>query len=90
MQDNLNDVSQGVKAEQTTDMKHITHHAQDAKVCYPRVGQPAARPDHDMVGQRAKQHEHVLRLKALLIAFGETQPLLVAFEGGSMPPPRRS
>src|SRR5438128_12146136 len=28
-------MSQGVKAEQTADMKHITHHAQDAKACYP-------------------------------------------------------
>src|SRR6266567_4771222 len=73
---------QGVKVEQAADMKHITHHAQDAKTCYLRADQPAARPDHDIVGQRAKQHQHVLCLKALLIALGETQPLLVAFEGG--------
>ncbi len=33
IQDNLNDLSTGVKAEQAADMKHITHHAQDAKAC---------------------------------------------------------
>jgi hypothetical protein len=39
-------------------------------------------PDHHVVGQRAQQHQHVLRFEAFLTALGETQPLFVAFETG--------
>ena len=34
------------------------------------------------MGQGVQQHEQALGLKALLVAFGETQSLLVAFETG--------
>ena len=47
-----------------------------------RTAQPSTCPDHHVVDQRAKQHQQVLSLKALLLAFGKTQPLLVAFEAG--------
>ncbi len=63
-------------------MKHITHHAQDATALDLRAAQPATCPDHHIAGQRTQQHQQVLRLKTLLIALGETQPLLVAPEGG--------
>jgi hypothetical protein len=57
-------------------------------VKYPRVAQRdahlvgPARPNHHIVGQRAKQRQHALSLKALLIALGEKELLLVAFQGG--------
>src|SRR6266516_4360257 len=63
-------------------MKDIAHHAQNAIALDLRTGQPPTCPDHHVVGQRAKQHQHMLRLKALLSAFGEAQSLLVALEGG--------
>jgi len=88
IQDNLNDLSQGVKADQATDMKDIAHHAQDAIVLDLRAGQPPTCPVHYVVGQRAKQHQHVLRLKALLRALGEAQSLLVAFQRSFYAPPR--
>ena len=47
-----------------------------------RTAQPLPWPDHHVVGQRAKQHQPMLSLKALLIAFGETQSLLGAFQRG--------
>ncbi len=63
-------------------MKHIAHHAQDAIALDLRAGQPPTCPDYHVVGQRAQQHQHVLCLKALLVALGEAQSLLVALEGG--------
>jgi hypothetical protein len=62
-------------------MKDIPHHVQAAAVLDLLTAQPLTRPDYHIVGQRAKQHQHVLRLKALLIALGEAQPLLIAFQG---------
>jgi hypothetical protein len=82
VQHNLNNRAKGIKAEQATDMKDITHHPQDTIVLDLLTAQPPTCPDHHVVGQRAKQHQHLLRLKALLTAFGEKEPLLVAFEGG--------
>ena len=82
VQNNLNNRARGIKAEQANDMKHITRYTQDPAVLDLRTAQPSTCPDHHVVGQRAKQHQHVLRLKALLRAFGQTQPLLVAFEAG--------
>ena len=63
-------------------MKDITHHPQDPAALDLLTAQPATCPDHHVVGQRAKQHQHVSRLKALLVAFGEARPLLAALEGG--------
>ncbi|MFL5591620.1 MAG: hypothetical protein ACJ8DI_28750 [Ktedonobacteraceae bacterium] len=39
-----------------------------------------ASPDHHVVGQPAQQDHHLLRFKALFVAFGAAQPLLVALE----------
>lgn len=63
-------------------MKDIAHHTQDAITMDFWAAQPATCPDHHVMGQRAKQHQYMLRLKALLVAFGETPPLLVALETG--------
>jgi len=82
VQDKSNNRATGIKAEQATDMKDIPHHAQDATLLDLGNGQPLACPDHYIVRQRAEQCQHVLGLKALLVAFGEAQPLLVAFEAG--------
>ena len=54
VQDNRNDRTTGIKAEKATDMKHITHHAQDATLLDLGNGQPVACPDHHIVRQRAK------------------------------------
>jgi hypothetical protein len=78
---NLNHVMKGIKAEKATDMKHITHHAQNATLGSFRNGQPVACPDHHMVSECAQQHQHLLSVKALLIALGQPQSLLVAFQG---------
>src|SRR6266496_3006927 len=77
---NCKQMPRPIKAEQTADMKDIAYHTQ-----YPTVrafchGQPAPCPDHHIVSQRAEQHQHVLSFKALLVAFGQPQSLLVSFE----------
>jgi hypothetical protein len=48
-------------------MKDIAHHAQDPIVVDLLTAQPSTGPNHHVVSQRAKQHQHVLRLKALLV-----------------------
>src|SRR6266571_4835708 len=77
---NLTHLSKGIEAEQTTDMKDIAHHAQDATMWSFCQSQPATCPDHHIVGQRAKQHQHVLRIETLFVAFGQPQSLFVPFE----------
>ncbi len=64
------------------DMKDITHHSQHA--IGPQLGnrQPATSPDDRIMGQTAKQHHHLLGFKALFVAPGQTQALLVALQGG--------
>src|SRR2546425_13014760 len=85
IQDNLNQRARGIKAEQATDVKDITHHAQDPKVSHLESEQPVASPNDHIVSQRTEEHRHVLRLKALLIAFGQSQPLLITFQRGFDP-----
>src|SRR5258708_20106368 len=87
IQHNLNHVMKGIKAEKATDMKHITHHAQYATMWSFCNGQPSARPDHHIVSECAQKHQHLLSVKALLRALGQTQSLLVAFQGHFNPPP---
>src|SRR6266699_3099384 len=82
IQHNLSQMMKGIKTEQATDMKDITHHAHHATMWAFCNGQPAACPHHYIVSERAKEHQHVLCLEALFIALGQTQPLLVALEGG--------
>jgi hypothetical protein len=84
----LNQVMKGIKAEQATDVKDITHHAHHATMGAFCNGQPSASPDHHIVGERAKQHQHVLGLKALLVALGQPQSPLSPLKAVSMPPPR--
>ena len=81
IQDNLNDMAQRIEDEKATDMKDIAHHAQHPIVLQLGNRQPAASPDHDIVSQRAQQHQHLLGLKALLVAFGQPQSGFVPFEG---------
>jgi hypothetical protein len=68
-------------------MKDVPHHAQDATLLDLGNGHPVACPDHHIVSQRAEQHQYVLRLTALIVAFGQSQSLLITFQRGSMPPP---
>src|SRR5437879_7387101 len=86
IQDNLLHSAQSIKAQKAADMKHVADHTQDAAVPPLWDGQPTARPDDDIVSERAQQQYHVLRFKTLFVAFGEAQPTLVAFQGGFDPP----
>src|SRR5260370_29685252 len=85
IQYNLNHVMKGIKAEKATDMKDVTHHAQNATMWSFWNGQPSTRPDHHIVSECTEKQQHLLSFKALLIAFGETQSLLVAFQRGFDP-----
>src|SRR5260370_41435219 len=87
IQHNLNHVMKGIKAEKATDMKDVTHHAQNATMWSFWNSQPATRPDHDIVSECAQKQQHLLSFEALLVAFGETQSLLVAFQRGFDPSP---
>ncbi len=78
MQHNLNHEMKVIKAEKATDMKHMTHHA---TIWSFRNGQLSGRLDQHIVSECAQRQQHALRVKALLCALGQTQSLLVAFQG---------
>src|SRR6266436_3755897 len=71
-----------VKDDLTTAVKHVAYHAHDAPLPYSgHIGaEPLTSPHHRVVRQGIQLRHHLLRLKALLVAFGHAQALLVAFD----------
>src|SRR5260370_1165019 len=76
----MDNLARRIKDEKATDMQDITYHAQHSIAVQGWDGQPAPRPDDDIVGQRAQQHQHLLGFKAFFAALAHAQSLLVAFE----------
>src|SRR5713101_76160 len=76
-----------VKYNLTTHVKHIAYHAHDAPTSHSGdVGaEPLAGPHDRVVRQGIQLGPHLLRLKALLVAFGHPQALLITFDGGFHP-----
>src|SRR5712691_11175292 len=79
-----------VKDDLPTHVKHIAYHAHDAPTAHSRDigGEPLAGPHNRVVRQGIQLGHHLLRLKALLVALGHPQALLIAFDGGFHPPHR--
>src|ERR1017187_7722568 len=75
-------VPTGIGEQKATAMQDSAHHAHRSVVLQQWAGQPALRPDDDVVGQRTEQHDHLLSRKAFFVAFAQTQALLVALERG--------
>src|SRR6266498_2584235 len=71
-----------VKDDLTTAVKHVAYHAHDAPLPYSgHIGaEPLTSPHNRVVRQGIQLRHHLLRLKALLVAFGHAQALLVAFD----------
>src|SRR5882724_5613281 len=71
-----------VKDDLTTAVKHVAYHAHDAPLPYSghRGAEPLTSPHNRVVRQGIQLRHHLLRLKALLVAFGHAQALLVAFD----------
>ena len=63
-------------------MEYVAHPTFDTEAGYLGTvrGQPAARPDQDIVSQGFQLNEHLLGLEAFLVAPGSTQSLLVLFD----------
>src|SRR5713226_6798159 len=76
-----------VKDDLTTHVKHIAYHAHDAPTSHSGDvrGEPLAGPHNRVVRQDIQLGHHLLRLKALLVAFGHPQALLITFDGGFHP-----
>src|SRR5712692_837026 len=71
-----------VKDDLTTDVKHVAYHTHDAPLPHSwHIGaEPLSSPHHRVVRQGMQLGHHLLRLTALLVAFGHAQALLVAFD----------
>src|SRR6266705_3587849 len=76
-----------VKYNATTSVKHLAYHAHDAPTSHSGdVGaEPLAGPHNRVVRQGIQLGHDLLRLKALLVAFGHPQALLITFDGGFHP-----
>ena len=84
--------SMPIPLDKATDMPDIAHQAQHsiALEFRQRTRQGAARPHHYVMRQRVEQHDHLLGFEAFLVAFGDTQALLVVLDRRLDPPPRWS